>query len=277
MKQRKRKRPIHRCIIILCLITVICISGGGLLGQMCAENEVYPFRDYEVNDAPDLKNQLMELAQLDERAQEILAHCDEYPQELLQLLVKDPDTIDFVYDYPKLKARTSKDEFIPIHEGEVPLFLQWDQRWGYERYGDTIIALGGCAPAALAMAAAGLRKDGSIQPPLVARFADENGFYVNGVGSSWELIEAGAEHFGISATPLSLNKNNVFHALTNGNVIICSMAPGDFTSSGHFIVLCALQDGKIEIRDPNSKKRSAQLWEYERLATQISNLWVCSL
>ena len=72
---------------------MICISGGGLLGQMCADNEMHPFRDYEVNDALDLKNQLMELAQLDERAQEILAHCDEYPQELLQLFVKDPDTI----------------------------------------------------------------------------------------------------------------------------------------------------------------------------------------
>ena len=60
-----------------------------------------------------------------------------------------------------------------------------------------------------------------------------------------------------------------------GEPIIAIIGPGDFTSSGHFIVLSAYAEGKIRVNDPNSKSRSAQLWDYEILAPQIRNLWRC--
>lgn len=49
--------------------------------------------------------------------------------------------------------------------------------------------------------------------------------------------------------------------------------PGDFTSTGHFIVLVGIEDGKIRVNDPNSRARSQVLWEYDRLESQINNLW----
>ena len=52
------------------------------------------------------------------------------------------------------------------------------------------------------------------------------------------------------------------------------MMPGDFTTSGHFIVLSALEDGKIRVKDPNSAERSEKLWDYETLESQIKGLWV---
>ena len=48
---------------------------------------------------------------------------------------------------------------------------------------------------------------------------------------------------------------------------------GDFTSDGDFIVLTEWTDEGIKINDPNSKKRSEQLWDYSRLESQIRNLW----
>lgn len=56
--------------------------------------------------------------------------------------------------------------------------------------------------------------------------------------------------------------------------LICSMRPGDFTTTGHFIVLVGAEDGKIRVHDPNSTQRSNQLWSWETLEYQIKGLWV---
>ena len=39
-------------------------------------------------------------------------------------------------------------------------------------------------------------------------------------------------------------------ALENGEPVICSMRPGDFTTKGHFIVLVGMEDGKIRVQCP---------------------------
>ena len=52
------------------------------------------------------------------------------------------------------------------------------------------------------------------------------------------------------------------------------MGPGDFTTTGHFIVLSGCEDGLIKINDPNSYANSEKLWSYEEIADQIRNLWV---
>ena len=61
--------------------------------------------------------------------------------------------------------------------------------------------------------------------------------------------------------------------LKKGQPIICIMGEGDFTITGHFIVLTGVEDGKIKVNDPNSKARSNLLWDYDRIAPQIRNLW----
>ena len=61
-------------------------------------------------------------------------------------------------------------------------------------------------------------------------------------------------------------------ALRGGRLIICVVGPGDFTTSGHFIVITGMQDGQFTVNDPNSTQRSSMLWDYETLEPQISNL-----
>ena len=53
------------------------------------------------------------------------------------------------------------------------------------------------------------------------------------------------------------------------------MGPGDFTSTGHFIIMTEYIDGKIKVNDPNSKARSEKLWNLSDIKYEIRNLWVC--
>jgi predicted double-glycine peptidase len=51
------------------------------------------------------------------------------------------------------------------------------------------------------------------------------------------------------------------------------MGPGDFTTTGHYIVLTRWEEDAFRINDPNSKENSGKLWTYEQLEPQIRNIW----
>lgn len=69
-------------------------------------------------------------------------------------------------------------------------------------------------------------------------------------------------------------KQRIMDNLEVGNPIVCVMGPGDFTTSGHFIVLVGTEDGLIRVNDPNSRANSEKLWSYEQMESQFRNLWV---
>ena len=57
----------------------------------------------------------------------------EYPEILVETAEKCPQTLDYVYNYPELKDRRFDiDLSADAQSGTVPLFIQWDERWGYE-------------------------------------------------------------------------------------------------------------------------------------------------
>ncbi len=216
---------------------------------------------------------LLDMADKDYRVREILQSPCDFPKELIETVAKYPETVQFVYDYPEKKDRAPADDVGLIVDDEIPLLLQWDERWGYSRYGDFWIANSGCGPTCLSMVAVGLTKNTNITPKVVADYAQENGFYQSGAGSKWTLMTEGAKHFGLKGTELTLDKAVVFENLDKGRPIICSMGPGDFTYYGHFIVLTKNINGKIQVNDPNSCGNSGKLWTYEELEWQICNLW----
>lgn len=204
---------------------------------------------------------------------DLLLEKDQYPQELLDMLSRNPKMYDFVLNYPEKKGNVYADTVGEVTKGEFPLLIQWDEKWGYGNYGDSSIAVSGCGPTALSSVIAGLTGSNQVTPYTVAKYAEENGYYVEGAGTSWELFTRGGENFGVKGEEISLTKTAVFQALENGKPIICSMRPGDFTTAGHFIVLIGIEDGKIKVNDSNSRENSEKLWEYEVLETQIKNLW----
>ncbi len=228
------------------------------------------------NNKGSIKSRLKKLSKEDDRISDIIKDYNSYPEALLDMLSRDIDLLDFVLNYHDKSGKVFS-ETIDVRRGEIPLLLQWDERWGYASYGENMIAISGCAPTSLAMVISGLTGDTSITPYKVAKYAEDNGFYVDGTGTSWSLMTSGSEFFGIDAKQISLSKDNVFSELENGHPIIASMREGDFTTAGHFIVLTGVSNGKIKVNDPNSKKRSSLLWDYDRLESQIKNLWSFSV
>ena len=52
------------------------------------------------------------------------------------------------------------------------------------------------------------------------------------------------------------------------------MKPGDFTETGHFIVLRGItQDGKLLVNDPNNISRSEKEWDMDTVLKQIKAAW----
>lgn len=104
--------------------------------------------------------------------------------------------------------------------------------------------------------------------------AEESGFYVDGVGSSWDLMETGAAQLGLEVNSVIYDEEHIVEELESGRPIICIMGPGDFTTSGHFIVLTGVdKKGKIVVCDPNSRINSEKSWPADDLIPQIKNLW----
>ncbi|MCD8051077.1 MAG: C39 family peptidase [Clostridiales bacterium] len=202
-----------------------------------------------------------------------------YPDSLISLLERNPETEDFVLDYLEHKdTHAEVDLSCEVVQGEIPLFLQWDERWGYETYGDDFLAVTGCGPTCLSMVVCGLTGETRWDPCAVAEWAEEQGYYVDGIGSSWELMDQGAQFLGLTVENVSYDADSILAALGEGTPIICSMGPGDFTSSGHFVVLTGVDDdGNVIVNDPNSRKNSQKTWDIDTLIPQMRNLWGYSL
>ena len=209
-------------------------------------------------------------------AQEHDLQLSDWPDSLRELLEKNPEAEEFVLHYPLKKDVTPDIDLSEyVDSGEVPLLLQWDERWGYSKYGDNIMGLSGCGPTCLSMVCMYILNDPQYSPRCIADFAQQNGYCVPGNGSAWTLISEGGTLLGLDVTEIPLDENRIMRNLEVGNPIICIMGPGDFTTSGHYIVMTGCEDGKIKVNDPNSPSRSSMLWDYDAIKDQIRNLWVC--
>ena len=205
----------------------------------------------------------------------IYEHKEAYPGNLLKLVAKCPEAVDFAVEYPFKKGDDTlvvdlSNEYV---EGELPYLMQWDSRWGYVEYGVETIALDGCGPTCLSMVAIGLTGNIRWTPIRISNMAMENDYYVEGAGTAWKLMYEGCEVMGLTAKVVGLAEAEMAGEVNAGRPIIASMAPGDFTDAGHFIVIVRYEDGLFYVHDPNSKKNTEVGWSYETLKSQIKNMW----
>ena len=199
----------------------------------------------------------------------------EYPESLLELLELNPEAEQFVLGYFQNKDKHPEIDLSgEVTKGIIPLFLQWDERWGYETYGSDMIAITGCGPTCLSMVLCGLSGDTQWDPLTMARYAEREGYSVKGAGTAWDLMSMGAEDLGLTTQDIIFDGDHILAWLAGGNPIICAMRPGDFTTTGHFIVLSGVDEyGKVKVCDPNSRNNSEKTWDVEELIPQIKNLW----
>ena len=287
MERRKYRK--HRFMKVLAFILTVIVMGklignaGSWVRQWQSDEESgVSAQNMSIHDAKEkapqklsttqIKKRLHSLAKKDSAYINIYDNRDKYPTVLLRSLCNNAEMLEFVKGYLSADGLAHGHLTKKECKEKIPLLLQWDQRWGYVSYGSSDIALSGCAPTCLSMVIVGLTGNHNATPDKIAKYAQDNGYYLKGTGTSWSLLTEGASYLGVEGREISLSKKTVQTALQQGQPIICSVGPGDFTTEGHFIVLTGMKYGKIKVNDPNCIRRSC-LWDYEVLEPQIKNLW----
>lgn len=220
----------------------------------------------------EIQTRLKNLADRYPEFQTIYDHMDQYPEALLNNLCCNPNMLDFALGYQENYDTTSGTLEASELDG-IPLFIQWDKRWGYDAYGNDVIGLSGCGPTCLSMIVIGLTKNQEATPDKLADYATEHGYYEQNSGTKWSFMDEVAAVYGVQGYYIYLSKDNMQEELSQGHPLVCAMRSGDFTSQGHFIVIAGMEGDKFLVHDPNSIERSQQLWDYDTLQYQISAIW----
>lgn len=296
-EERRRKVILARVvtllvlILLLVLVTVMIRAGiravtgikGGNNGKQteatAEPKETMP--EFSIPDGyEEVSQKLLALREEHPQVESILLNLYAYPEDVLNLVATNQETLDFAVNYPrhKLDAEASGELTQEELDTGIPRLQQWDERWGYVAYGENMIAIDGCGPTCLSMVCAGLLQDASMSPDKISEFSIDNNYYSSELGSSWSLLSTGAQTLGLKVHSINISEKDIRKQLKKGHPVICSMKPGDFTTTGHFIVLTGLTDeGKIVLNDPNSIARSNQEWEMESVLEQVKAIWAYSV
>lgn len=280
-RRRRRHRKILRFIIFSCSIIAVAVfvavgsrmitSGDGGTNKYDVEagNNTYDNAVIE-NSKISEKNKIQnEQSMLDD-----IMNSTQYPKQLQELALKNEEALEFVYDYP---AEHVKEHTIDLTEeasmDSVPLLVQWDKRWGYEKYSGNFFAASGCGPTTLSMVVVYLTHNRDASPLAVAKYSKEAGYSVDGSGSSWTLISEGCRHYGVKAKAVALDESRMKAELDEGHPIVVNVGPGDFTDTGHFMVITGYDDEGFSINDPNSIEKSGKRWLFKNISSQIRAVW----
>ena len=214
-----------------------------------------------------------------ERLDYIIKNIDSYPDTLIDLVARNHETVDFVYSYKdrekynnrKLSADINSSYYV---DGDVPLFLQWDRRWGYRIYGKEMIGLSGCGPTSLAMVIRHFDSDSTVNPYDVAKYSQDNGYVSADNFTSWKLFETGLSKYGLESQDVIPVEAKMKKALDDNKILIVSVKPGTFTERGHIIVIKGYnKNGDFLINDPNSIVNTNKTWSFDELKSEIRKIW----
>lgn len=269
IKQRRKKRRIRRLLQITvwtCIIVAALVTGRTAMKFLAAQlNDAFGAGQMSAKDLEET-----------DTYKEIFENRALYPETMLEALEKNPEIQDFVRNYPDSEPVAQGGISDEEKTAEHPLFLQWDARWGYVPYGDDNIGLSGCGPACLSMVIFSLTRNESATPDAIAGYSMDMGYYEYGAGTSWNLMTDAAMQYGVMAGELALDEGIMKNHLDSGHMIICSMGPGDFTTTGHFIVIYGYDQEGFLVNDPYSRIRSNKKWDYDTISGQIRAMWVYS-
>ena len=205
-----------------------------------------------------------------------ILHAKGCPNDIIKVVRSHPSTFWNALHFRELEdPDTSIDISEEVVREDVPNFQQWDKRWGYGHYGSGHMAANGCGPTCLSMIYCSRTNDLDWNPLRMAEWSNQNGYYVDGVGTKWSLMDDGAQQLGLSVHAEIPSETEITRALYEGKAIICIMGRGNFTLSGHYIVLSGITDkGRIIVNDPNSRWRSFKKWNASTIANQAQQMWI---
>lgn len=165
---------------------------------------------------------------------------------------------------------TPRDEW---RGGQLPFLYQTDPQYRDAPYAGATVGEAGCGPTSLAIVYIALTGKADKDPAAMAAFSEAEGYVEEGL-TAWRFMTDGAADLGLSSHEVPADVGRLKEELAQGHPIICSVRPGDFTDTGHFLVVAGVADnGELVIHDPNSPSNSARTWDAERVLAQCANLW----
>ena len=190
----------------------------------------------------------------------------------------DFESRDFLLNYPMKKDKTYEIDISNVDRSNgVPLFMQWDERWGYIEYGASNCGIGGCGPTSLSMVAYYLTGNPEYTPVYMMNMAREEGYVNSSGGTNWTLFQQGAVKLGLQVKELPAVEKRVADSVKAGKPVVVNVKESVFTKNGHYMVIVGYEDGKFRINDPNSVEFSQQLWDWSVIEDAAKVLWSISL
>lgn len=203
---------------------------------------------------------------------------DDYTQRQLNTYDACPEARSYVLSIPLEKNKEHIADISGFDRTKgVPLMMQWDERWGYYEYAYDLGGVTGCGPTCLSMVAYYLTGNTEYTPTYMMDFSTRNGCVGESGGTQWTLFSQAAPKLGLKVKEVILDKNAMIKELDKGHPIVINVGPGDFTASGHYLVVVSYSEGYFRVNDPNSVANSQKKWSYEQLKGQIKNLWAFSM
>lgn len=144
-------------------------------------------------------------------------------------------------------------------------YLQTDRRWANQAYavkGESATVGGsGCGPTAMAMVLA-TWADPKVTPATECAWALAHGYKAKGHGTFYGYFTPAAARYGLTCAQLNYaslhgNAASSYHekvkaALGRGDLVIACMGPGNWTRSGHFVLLWDVIGDVAYVNDPAS-------------------------
>ena len=157
-------------------------------------------------------------------------------------------------------------------------YLQTDRKWANQAYavkGESATVGGsGCGPTAMAMVLA-TWADPKVTPATECAWALAHGYKCKGHGTFYGYFAPAAARYGLVCTQINYaslhgNATSSYHtqvkrALAAGDMVIACMGPGNWTRSGHFVLVWAMREDLdiVYINDPASTltRRTRGSWK----------------
>lgn len=166
------------------------------------------------------------------------------------------------------------------------LYMQTDPRWANNDYSapgeKTTIKAEGCGIACSAMVIASL-VDKNVTPADTAKWSLSHGYKALRQGTYYSYFKPQFAAYGLKCE--MLNSKNCYHdssaschkkakqALEDGDWVIAVMGVGDFTSSGHYVLLYRIDGNDVLIRDPYNKKAICSKMDWDKAKYQVKYYW----
>lgn len=171
------------------------------------------------------------------------------------------------------------------------LYYQTDARWkntDYSAPGEkTTIGGSGCGPTCMAMVIATWANK-NVTPVETCTWALKHGYKAPNQGTYYSYFAPQGAEYGIQVEQLNwANLRNLssgaaapYHAkavqaIQDGDMVICCMGPGLWTSGGHFILLWGIQGDTAYINDPASSRVERTRGSLARLQSEVKYYFIC--